>query len=141
CWLALQGGVAWLDEASWYRVRHSPAQRHGAFVCEFLHERAAELGRSPSVYWYTDLRDIWFRAGASAYFHSVQLSGCAYNRGTAMEGRRRADLVGRFETELLQRTPAAYQWWQKALVSFFGPRSAPKPTEADLLALCADEGI
>jgi hypothetical protein len=139
--VAWHGGLAWLDDAAWYQSRFNPVARHEQFVQQFVRDRAREMGRRPSVYWRADLRDIWFRAGASSYLNTEQLSGCAFNRGTALEGKRRARLVRCFEAEELRRLPIPWSWWQNALSAFFDVPSAPTPTEEHLFALCADEGL
>ncbi len=136
-----QGVVAGLDASSTYQARYSVTQRHVQYVGRFLHARANEMGRRPSVYWTADLADIWFRGGACSYLNSVQLSGCAYNRGTAAEGRKRSRLVRNFEVMSLRRNPIPYPWWQRALEEFYEARSASLPSERDLFALCADESL
>ena len=45
--------------------------------------------------------DIWFGTGNNSFYNLVQMSGCAFNRGTAVEGYRRAALVLPFEFEKL----------------------------------------
>jgi hypothetical protein len=140
--LAYQGVIARLDSSDAYQARYSEQQRHVQYVSSVLHRRSSEAGRPLCTYWpTTDLRDAWFRGRTSAYFHSVQLSGCAFNRGTAIEGRRRATLVRAFEVDQLARNPMAYRWWQEALEAFYDAPTAHRPDESDLFALCADEGV
>jgi hypothetical protein len=141
CWLAYQAGLTWADASAAYHRRFSARAGHEQFVTDFLRARA-EPGRRRTVYWTADLGAVWFRAGANCYFHSVQMSGCAFSRGTALEGRRRGDLVGRFEADWLRREPLPEGWWQMAYLGFFNvPQEELPPTEADLRALCAEEGL
>jgi hypothetical protein len=138
--LAYQGALTWLEAAPWYRMRFSVAARHEQFICDFVHQKARQSGRRPSIYWPTNLRDVWFRAGARCYFNSAQLSGCAFNEGTALEGRQRAWRVRCFEAEGLRRHPT-WPWWHKALSGFYDAPSARPPSRDDLLALCLDEEV
>lgn len=139
--LLYQGGLIWLDGAEWYQARCSVAAPHRDFVCTFLRQRGAEMGRRPSVYWQGELRDIWFAAGSSSWFHSVQLSGCAFHRGTALEGKRRAGVVRRFEALQLREHPIPVASWQDSLLAFYGVPADEPATEDDLLAVCAEEGV
>src|SRR5262249_49990186 len=135
-----QGALAWGQASPVYGERFSVWQRHAAFASDYLRARAAGRDRPLSVYWIADLRYLWFEARVHSYFNTVQLSGCVYNRGTALEGRRRADLVGPFEVEELRRTPLA-EPWQSAMLCLFGLPEGTEPTPEGLLRLCGDEGL
>jgi hypothetical protein len=139
-WLAYQGVLTGASASAWYGGRFSAREAHTRFVADFLARASAGRDRPLSVYWPTDLREVWYRARANSYFNSVQLSGCSFNRGTAVEGRRRADRVRAFEREELRRQPIPEPWWQSALLSFHGG-PGPEPCADDLRRLCADEGV
>jgi hypothetical protein len=137
--LAYQAALTGLDAAPWYHRRYSPRWRHTQFVADFLRGQSATREKPLSVYWSGDLRDTWYRANVLSYFHAAQLSGCAFNRGTALEGRRRGQLVRRFEVEALRRAPIMEPWWQRAYEGFYDvPEGECTPTEDDLRALCAE---
>jgi hypothetical protein len=140
-WLGYQAVLGWADGSAWYNARYSVRQRHKLLAADYLKGQAAGRPAPLTVYWTADLRDVWFRVGANCYFDSVQLSGCAYARGTAVEGLRRARLVRRFEADCLRRAPHPQPWWQQALLGLYNVPQGEAPTGEDLLALCAEEGL
>jgi hypothetical protein len=140
--LTYQGTLAALDSSPTFQVRHSARFPHVWQVACFLKEKAVERQRPPCVYWGTDLREIWFVGEARSYLNPVQLSGCAFNRGTALEGRRRSRLTRPFEGLLLSRPDHGLEpWWHEAHLRFFAHPGANPPTEHDLFALCADRQV
>jgi hypothetical protein len=141
-WLGYQAAIAAVPEAAWYRRHFTAGQPPRDFVADFVHERARDLGRTPTVYWPTDLRDIWLLADARSFFSSVQLSGCGFNRGTALEGKRRALLVGPFEAASLRRFPPLEPWWCTNLCRFYEVDEDEAPPRAeDLFRLSREEGL
>ena len=128
-----------LESSERYGRRFSIAYRRTEFIASFLDTRPEK--RNVTVYYPGDLRQIWFDLGTRSYFNPVQLSGCAFNRSTAIEGRRRARLVRAFEAEHLRRHPMVHRYWQQALTAFYDADNLNPPEEEDLVALCADEGI
>jgi hypothetical protein len=141
-WLGYQGGIAAAEHWAWYGERYSTRFAPREFVVAALCERAASAGRPLAVYWPVDVRDVWFEAGANSYFNVVQLSGCGFNRGTALEGQRRALLVRRFELAQARRYPPANAAWRAARRHMFqGDETERPPTADDLLRLCREEGL
>jgi hypothetical protein len=141
-WLAYQAGLAWAYDAPWYARRFSARHAPREFVASFLRDHAGPGARRPTVYWPTDLRDIWLVGGARSYFNTVQMSGSSFNRGTALEGKRRALLVRRFELSQMVPYPPPPPWWREALERFFRAEEIdPIPTEDDLWRLCQEEGL
>jgi hypothetical protein len=140
-WLLYLGALTALDGSESYTARHSARAPHVQQMADFLKEQSARRQRPVCVYWSTDLREIWFVAGAQSYLNKVQMSGCGFNRGTALEGRRRARRIRAFEGPLMHSHPIAEQWWQKTLLRFLGDPENRPPTEDDLRALCADEQL
>jgi hypothetical protein len=68
------------------------------------------------------------------------MSGCAFNRATAIEGTRRATIVRNFELANTREWQALPPDWQSAHENFF--RMTGKltpPTKQDLFDLCQDE--
>jgi hypothetical protein len=140
--LGYQGLLFAASQARWYDEHCSVAGRPCEFVAGVVQEHSAALGRPLTVYWPQDLRRVWFTARANSYFNTVQLSGCGFNRGTALEGKRRALLVRRFELDRLHRNSNMLPCWQAAMQSFFEEKpSEPGPTAEDLLRLCREEGL
>jgi hypothetical protein len=140
-WLAYLGVVFALDASPSYSARHSPRFSQVKQATDFLRQRAAGQERPLCVYWYTDLRDIWYIAGAQSYLHVVQMSGCGYNRATALEGKRRAWLVRAFEGPAVHRHPLGDPLWHRAQLDFLRNPANQPPTLADLKALCSDEQL
>lgn len=61
---------------------------------------AQQIAPGSQVYWENGLRETWFLLHRASYFSRNQLSGIAFNKGTAIEGLKRA---GFFETVSLAR--------------------------------------
>jgi hypothetical protein len=141
-WLGYQGAVAAAARWPWY-LEHSTARyAPREFVVATLRERSAADGRPVTVYWPGDVREVWFEAGANGYFNVVQLSGCGFNRGTALEGQRRALLVRRFELALARHYPPPEPGWQAARRHLLrADDDEPAPTREDLFALCREDGL
>jgi hypothetical protein len=140
-WLGYQTTLAWLDASPEFAAKSSIRHQHVRFVAGFLKEHQKAKGRPLTVYWTTDLRDIWYRADAQSYLNTVQMSGCGYTLATALEGRRRARLTSPFECAWMHRVPLPENWWHEAMLAFFGNPPPRKPTEADLRALAAEENL
>jgi hypothetical protein len=141
-WLAYQGAVAAAGHWPWYGEHFTARHASRQFVADTLRARAAAAGRPVTVYWASDVRDVWFEARADSYFNVVQLSGCGFNRGTALEGKRRARLVGRFELAQLGRYPPPSPGYRAALHRLYETdEPEPVPTAEDLFRLCQEEGL
>ncbi len=112
------------------------------FVGRFLGPRRSEHAVPPTVYWPTGRLDtLWFDLGVNAYFSDVQLSGNVFNRGTAIEGRRRADLVKPFELELARRFDLSPREVRRKERIFGSPLQSAPPGVDDLLRLCGDDHV
>jgi hypothetical protein len=141
-WLVYPAVLARLRQSEWYESRFTAGYRHRHFVISYLSERAGQLGQTPTVYWPVDLRYIWFDSKCHSYFTWVQMSGCAFNRGTAIEGGRRARLVGRFELELLRKVPNIDQSWWRGFSRICRIRDPDHMAgRSELLALCSDGAL
>ncbi len=134
--IAYHGLVTAVAAAPGYAISYDRAARRAAFVGDFLDSRAGTAGRSVTVYWPTDLRYIWFDLGSRSYFNTMQMSGNAFQRDTAIEGWRRRDLVRCFEADKLRRCPPSDPGWRDAFNEFFeiGP-DEPAPTLRRLAAI------
>jgi hypothetical protein len=139
-WLGYQTAVAGVGASDWYNRRYSACYPHREFVAAFVRERV-RAGAPPSIFWPADLRYVWFEAGAQSYFNPVQMSGSAFNRGTALEGKRRALLARRFEVDALRRETLD-PWWRVALLRLYEAGwDEPPPTADDLFRLAEEPGL
>jgi hypothetical protein len=140
--LGYQAGITAADRWDWYGERFSARYGPREFVIRVLRQHAAGKERPLTVYWPVDVRDVWFEADANSYFNVVQLSGCGFNRGTALEGQRRALLVRRFELAQARRYPPPEPGWLAARKHFYrGDEKEKPPTADDLLRLCGEEQL
>ncbi len=133
----------YLLQAPWYLERFVPADRHNAFVADFLEQHRDPQAPVPCVYWETDLARVWFRLRANSYITVIQLSGSAFNRETASEGKRRVHLVARFEAEGDRlhpklRSDRLQQFWDEYRDC---SADAPPPTCDDLWRLVREEKL
>ena len=139
-WLGYQGMLTGLVARPEYAEGASDWQAHRRFVAEYL--RREMLGRPTAltVYWTADLRDLWFGARVNSYYNWVQLSGCAFNRGTAVEGKRRAFLVRAFEMHRIVRNglPASSR---TVYQRFYQAAEDVQPTQLDLFRICGEPGL
>jgi hypothetical protein len=140
-WAGYQALLFGLSLSPWYGRTFSRDYRQMEFVAHHLGRLADVPNHGATVYWPTDVRVIWFDLGARGYYNWVQMSGCGFNRGTAVEGRRRALLVRKFELEAVRSSPLVQPWWDAAYRSYYEAADAGPPTRADLLALCQDERL
>jgi hypothetical protein len=137
-WAGYQAVLTAVDRSPWYGEHFSANYRRNRFVASYVETKSA---RGPAtVYWPTNLHAIWFGAWANSYFNLVQLSGLAFNRDTAAEGRRRGALVSRFEFDAFRKDPqSGSTFWVTALMKFCHSESADvEPTADDLVRLCRD---
>lgn len=88
-----------------------------------------------TVYWEEDLKMTWFVLGRASYASFHQLAGLAFNRQTAMEGKRRMDRLaplGTRDSVFAWRRP---EWGEEAL-----PRSPQTDLKA-LVHVCHDPAL
>jgi len=112
------------------------------FVEGYLNQHRHRFTRTPSVYWpLGPLASIWLRLECDSYYSLPQTSGNMFNRGTAREGHRRAQLAGAFELharrEWLERSPEL----RREVCGIFGNQWKAEPTRDDLLRLCCETEI
>jgi hypothetical protein len=114
------------------------------FVRQFLDEQSQPQIGAATVYWPISRLDcLWFDLEVNSYFSWSQLSGVAFSRDTALEGRRRADLVASFELDLLQREQDALPAWRVRDMKrmFRADQHTDAPAASDLLKLCAEADL
>ena len=109
------------------------------FINQFLSARRSAQAGPPTVYWPIGHLDyLWFDLGVNSYFFWYQLSGNVFNRETAVEGRRRADLVKLFEMDRLRMFPGSPRDIRKIERMFKVGLQTDPPRLEDLLRLCMD---
>lgn len=118
--------------AAWCQQRATQALRLSASA-----QRAAQARFLPLippqavVYWQNDVRASWFVLQRSSYASSAQLSGAAFNRGTAIEGARRLARL-----ERLGMLDAVRE--HDPVLRLARQRQLPQPSLAGLDYVCAD---
>jgi len=125
----------------WYARHFDVHHRRVQCVGSALSNLAAGRSKPLTVYWPTSVNDIWFGTGNNAFYSTMQMSGCGFNRGTAVEGYRRLALALPFEFEKL-RIFGPENEWMIALAGLFPARSPLlTPVEKDLIHLCEDSEL
>ena len=106
----------------------------------FVNERFDNPNELPTVYWsQSRLDSVWVNLKAKSYFACQQVAGNMFNRGTAIEGQRRADLVRNFElTAFRENCSSAQAWIVRSMEDIFG-ETASEPTIDDLNRLCDED--
>jgi hypothetical protein len=96
--------------------------------------------RAPTVYWPATQNPapLWFDLKVACYFDWLQLAGNMFNRGNALEGRRRIRLLRPFETARLREFGGIPRVLERQLE---GSLNLPPPSKADLLRVCAEPGV
>jgi len=142
CFLAMQVLPFLLTRTSYYQRHWRPHGQDIQFVAQFLKQQGRQEKRPFHLYWSNGSFDvIWLQLRATSYFaQHHQMQAAMFNRETAMEGKRRAGIVGRFELAFLnQNHDFLDPHWLDNIRAFFpvDPDHA-SPTRADLAALCHD---
>ncbi len=136
-----QSLIASAPYSDWYARRFDVHNRHVQFVGSALSDRVSVRRKPLTIYWPTSVNDIWFGIGDNGFYSIMQMTGCAFNRGTAVEGYRRAALAFPFEFEEL-RILGPTNVWLIALADLFPARSPLQfSQEQDLLRLCDDADL
>jgi hypothetical protein len=138
------GGSA-LTHVPRYRVSAEPHGRDLAFVQRYLEQRNP-TGAVLTVYApYWDRVDyLWFVLRVKSYYSLTQVVGVIFSRQTAIEARRRGDVVRPFELDRYRATSQFLSYSVKAMVDrLFRPElGMSPPTTADLSRLCRpDEAV
>ncbi|QDV39646.1 hypothetical protein [Tautonia plasticadhaerens] len=112
-------------------------------VSGYLARHPTDRPGVPTVYWPDRLTDLWFELGVDSYSAYYQSAGVAFRRGTAIEARRRADLVAPFEMyELTNQKMITRDDDLEKVARYFRIGEDPDPpTLGDLVRLCGDEGL
>jgi hypothetical protein len=141
CCAAYQALLVCTPNTDWYGRHFDVRNRHVRFVDSRLASRGAGRTRPFTIYWPTPLEDVWFGTGNNSFYNVAQMSGCSFNRGTAVEGYRRAALALPFEVERLRIFGPANEWMLSLRDLFQIKSDVHFPREEDLLRLCEAEDL
>jgi hypothetical protein len=114
------------------------------FVKTFLKQRRAGDSGLPTVYWTAaNLEDIWFSLPAKSFYVTQQVAGNMFHRGTAIEGDRRARLVGAFDVEAWRTSRYGIaDWKRRSLERVYGRDfDSAAPSLEDLQRLCGEDAV
>jgi hypothetical protein len=141
CCAGYQALLVCAPNSDWYGRHFYVHHRHVQFVGSKLSNRVSGRSKPLTIYWPTSVNDIWFGTGNNCFYSTMQMTGCAFNRGTAVEGYRRAALAFPFEFEEL-RILGPTNEWLIALADLFPAKSHVQfPQAEDLLRLCGDTDL
>jgi hypothetical protein len=142
--MVVQTAAFLVPRAPWYRQSRAPHGRDVEFVHAYLATRAGTSGGAPMIYAgaWEDVEYVWFRLHATSYFAVSQVVGVIFSRETAMEARRRADLVRSFELDRYHamRAPAPELTRRMMRQLFAADAGVSSPTRADVARLCQSDG-
>ncbi|MGA7495404.1 MAG: hypothetical protein WBX00_01630 [Isosphaeraceae bacterium] len=141
CCAAYQALLVCAPNSDWYGRHFDVRNRHVRFVDSRLASRVAGRTKPFTIYWPTPVEDVWFGTGNNSFYNVVQMSGCAFNRGTAVEGYRRAALALPFEFERLRLFWDANDWKISLRDIFQIKGDVHFPQAEDLLRVCEEEGL
>jgi len=141
CCAAYQALLLCAPNSDWYGRYFDVRNRHVRFVDSRLASRAAGRSRPLTIYWPTPLQDVWFGTESNSYYNIAQMSGCTFNRGTAVEGYRRASLALPFELERLRSLGQTNEWIVVVEKLFQIKGRVHFPREEDLFRLCEEESL
>jgi hypothetical protein len=142
-WLGLQTVFFAVPTSSLYESLGIQEAEDVAFVEEYLADTRHLRTGTPMLYWpIGPLDSIWVRLRCNSFYSAVQTSGNMFNRGTAIEGDRRAKLTREFEL-------SARSGWldhlskhrHRTMHAIFGGLDADPPKLEDLFRLCSDDGV
>ena len=100
--------------------------------------------QNPTIYWPGGRAEhLWFDLHANSYFEPTQIAGNAFSRENAMEGRRRIQLVKRFQLERAREQIQLYSPPQLRQVEkqYQAKLSEPDPKWDDVKAVCNDPKV
>ena len=109
----------------------------------FVHSRFDSEHAIPTIYWpQAPLEDITVALRSKCFFSTSQTAGSMFNRETAVEGHRRANLVNKFEHEAIRRVKKLHEnqnWKSQSLLKTFGSQIDARPGWQDLHNLCQED--
>jgi hypothetical protein len=128
-----------------YREVHDPDGRDLGFARTYLEERVSNVKPLRTLYAgaWGRVDYLWIHLGVKSYYEWAQVVGALFSRENASEGRRRAELVSRFELDRFRpRERFLAEALKVSLVRLFrADLTAPPPSKDDLVRLCRDEAL
>ena len=127
-----------------YRNWMQPSDSPYAFIRGYFEQRGPTVGPL-TVYdgAVINVGFVWFDLGAKSYFNLAQLVGSIFSRETAVEARRRADIVRPFEIQRFASFAPRFMPGDRLIYqALFNPSEAVPPSISDLRRVCAEpEGV
>jgi hypothetical protein len=142
--LAVPGFFFAIDESS---AARSEFTRYGddiAFVRQAIDKQGCHHAGPPSIYCSLGHAEyVWLDLHGTSYYDIVQTAGVMFQRQTAVELKRRIQLVRHFEMARLRKeqlfiTPECVPLIEKFHEAKFDD---PGPSEEDLIRLCQEPGL
>lgn len=124
-----------------FRQHHTRLGAEIALVTDFIGERD---GRRPSVYCSFGRSDLlWIDVRTTSYFSIIQTAGVLFNRQSAVEIQRRAEVVAKFEMAQQRAETLSPDPGKEAAMSalFKVDFHCAEPTRDDLIRLCREAGL
>jgi hypothetical protein len=139
--LLVQGAMAMLPASPSFRENYTRYGKDIRVIQEFLRQRHAPA--MPTIYSCLGRLDlVWLDLHAKSYFDWWQMSGVMFQRQTAMEGQRRALVVGPFELDRFRRAGDIPEYTREQVSRFFAlDFDTAAPNLDNLKRLCEEDGI
>lgn len=142
-WVGLHAAFFLIPASAIYESIGVEEANDFAFVEDYLETEYARPDQTPVLYWaLAPLDVIWVDLQCTSFYSIPQTAGNVFNRGTAIEGNRRAKLTRKFELDIRRPWISSCLPSQKRGVHrIFGAVEVPPPTVSDLLQVCADDNV
>lgn len=126
-------GATWWIRTFWIQPRGAEDVPHARFLLA-----RAGVADPATVYWPTDIRNIWFGLARPSYLNFAQVQGAVFSRETAIEAAKRLRYARPFEVIEAHRNPWTAANW-KRLGRFYGELDAAVPTIRDAIVAIASD--
>jgi len=140
--LAVQTAFFVIPSTTYYQKSLSHTGADIDFVKSYLQQR--DILTPPTIYCSLGRIDqVWIDLHAKSYYDWAQVVGVLFSRQTALEGQRRAVVVGPFEIETAKKyLPFMTEQRKHEFASLYRHDLAgPPPGPADLARLCREAGL
>ncbi|MBM3994275.1 MAG: hypothetical protein FJ303_09015 [Planctomycetes bacterium] len=142
--LAIPVGLFATEISPAFRQHHTRLGEDIAFVSDFVRDHHTTDGRRPAIYFTGNRPDLlWIDVQATSYFSIIQTAGVMFQRNTAVEIDRRAQVVAKFEMAQ-QRAEMLHPDEGKkiGMANLFKiDFDCLAPTRDDLVRLCRERGL
>ncbi len=141
-WLSTSLVTFMLKERPEYKERIRPGYKDVQFIGETIEKnlhKSDKYMKDEQIYWTDCAEWIWFSLQANSYYSHSQLVGVIFNKGTILEGTRRAALAKPFEVAKLKKIKTPLREGERMELSFLNATMQdPPPAEKDLFRLAND---